>query len=117
MRTGTGDFYEGKGFRYPGVPVARDGRLGDRLLKTDYSNWAPRLGIATAPVRSGPFRTGAGIFYSVESGNSRFDLNRGMAGSVRRLTRSGRARIWSTATSSPARQFPGSCRRLPPCGA
>jgi hypothetical protein len=30
-------------------------------------------------------RTGFGLFYSVESGNSRFDLNRGMAGRVRRL--------------------------------
>ena len=49
VRTGTGDFYEGVGFRYPGVPVARDGRLGDRLMHTDYTNLAPRLGIAYTP--------------------------------------------------------------------
>ena len=77
VRTGTGDFYEGKGFRYPNVPVARDGRLGDRLVSTDYSNWAPRLGIAYSPSSKWTVRTGFGMFYSVESGNSRFDLNRG----------------------------------------
>ncbi len=88
IRTGMGDFYEGKGFRYPNVPVARDGRLGDRLVSTDYGNWAPRLGIAYSPSSKWTVRTGFGIFYSVESGNSRFDLNRGMAGRVRRLSNS-----------------------------
>ncbi|MCX6636359.1 MAG: carboxypeptidase-like regulatory domain-containing protein, partial [Acidobacteria bacterium] len=85
LRTGKGDFYEDKGFRYPGVPVARDGRFGDRLMRTDYTNWAPRLGIAYSPSSKLTLRTGFGVFYSVESGNSRFDLNRGLAGKVRRL--------------------------------
>lgn len=84
VRTGKGDFYEGVGFRYPGVPVARDGRLGDRLMQTDYSNWAPRLGISYSPTPKWTVRTGFGMFYSVESGNSRFDLNRGFAGRVAR---------------------------------
>ncbi len=84
VRAGSGDFYEGKGFRYPGVPVARDGRLGDRLVGTDTSNWAPRFGLAYSPSSKWTFRTGFGIFYSVESGNSRFDLNRGFAGRVAR---------------------------------
>ena len=84
VRTGSGDFYQNKGFRYPGVPVARDGRLGDRLVKTDLTNWAPRLGIAYSPSSKWTVRTGFGIFYSVESGNSRFDLNRGLAGRVAR---------------------------------
>lgn len=84
VRTGKGDFYEGKGFIYPGVPVARDGRLGDRLIQTDYNNWAPRLGIAYSPTSKWTFRTGFGVFYSAESGNSRFDLNRGLAGRVAR---------------------------------
>jgi len=84
VRTGKGDFYEGKGFIYPGVPVARDGRLGDRLIQTDYNNFAPRLGIAYSPTSKWTFRTGFGVFYSVESGNSRFDLNRGLAGRVAR---------------------------------
>ncbi len=88
IRTGTGDFYEGKGFRYPGVPVARDGRLGDNLIKTDYSNFAPRLGISYSPSSKWTIRMGGGMFYSLESGNSRFDLNRGMAGRVRRVANS-----------------------------
>ncbi|MCX6626975.1 MAG: TonB-dependent receptor, partial [Candidatus Solibacter sp.] len=67
VRTGMGDFYEGKGFRYPNVPVARDGRLGDRLVSTDYGNWAPRLGIAYSPTSTWTVRTGFGYFYSVES--------------------------------------------------
>ena len=85
VRTGTGGFYDGKGFRYPNVPVARDGRLGDKLVSTDYGNWAPRIGIAYNPSSNWTVRAGFGVFYSVESGNSRFDLNRGMAGRVRRL--------------------------------
>ncbi len=84
VRTGKGDFYEGVGFRYPGVPVARDGRLGDRLMQTDYTNWAPRLGISYSPGPKWTVRAGFGMFYSVESGNSRFDLNRGFAGRVAR---------------------------------
>lgn len=88
MRMGSGDFYEGKGFRYPNVPVARDGRIGDRLVSTDYGNWAPRIGVAYSPSSTWTVRAGYGLFYSVESGNSRFDLNRGMAGRVRRLANS-----------------------------
>lgn len=84
VRTGSGDFYQDKGFRYPGVAVARDGRLGDRLIQTDMSNWAPRFGVAYSPSPKWTFRTGFGVFYSVESGNSRFDLNRGLAGRVAR---------------------------------
>ena len=84
VRTGSGDFYQGVGFRYPGVPVARDGRLGDRLMQTDYTNWAPRLGVSYSPSNKWTLRTGFGVFYSVESGNSRFDLNRGFAGRVAR---------------------------------
>ena len=84
VRTGKGEFYQDKDFRYPNVPVARDGRLGDRLIQTDYGDWAPRLGIAYSPSSKWTFRTGFGVFYSVESGNSRFDLNRGNAGRVDR---------------------------------
>jgi hypothetical protein len=95
VRTGTnGNFYEGIDFRYqayyaafgqtvPGSPafqVARDGRLGGRLVKTDYNNFAPRLGIAYSPSSQWSVRAGFGIFYSQESKNSIFDLNRGLGG-------------------------------------
>ncbi len=84
VRVGKGDVYEGKSFRYPNVQAARDGRLGDRLVRTEYKDFAPRLGIAYSPNPKWTFRTGFGIFYSVESGNSRFDLNRGMGGRAAR---------------------------------
>jgi hypothetical protein len=94
VRTGTGDFYEGVAFRYkaawqatganlPGaIPLqtVRDGRMGDRMIDTNYKNFAPRLGIAWSPSDKWSIRTGFGIFYSEESKNSIFDLNRGLGG-------------------------------------
>ncbi|MCU1237151.1 MAG: TonB-dependent receptor [Candidatus Solibacter sp.] len=95
VRTGTnGNFYEGVDFRYqayyaaqgqqvsgsPAFQVARDGRLGSRLIATNYKNFAPRLGIAWSPSSAWSVRTGFGIFYSQESKNSIFDLNRGLGG-------------------------------------
>ena len=90
VRSGTGSFYDGLNFRYTGavsggalagsVQVARDGRLGPRLINTDYNNFAPRLGIAYSPSDKWSFRAGFGIFYSEESKNSIFDLNRGLGG-------------------------------------
>ncbi len=80
VRTGSGDFYDGVSFRYNGVQVARDGRLGDRLINTDWNLFAPRFGIAYSPSSNWSIRTGFGIFYSQESANSRFDLNRGLSG-------------------------------------
>ena len=82
VRAGSGDFYQGIGFRYPGVAVTRDGRLGDRLLQTNYGDFAPRFGLAYSPNSKWTIRTGFGIFYSAESNNSKFDLNRGLGGRV-----------------------------------
>jgi hypothetical protein len=81
VRTGNGNFYDGIDFRFTGpVQLARDGRLGGRMVATDYNNLAPRLGIAYSPSAKWSFRTGFGVFYSQESKNSIFDLNRGMGG-------------------------------------
>src|SRR5205085_5233969 len=94
VRTGSGDFYDGINFRYkaywaaqgvtvPGSPpfqTVRDGRLGDRMIQTNYGNFAPRLGIAWSPSEKWSIRTGFGIFFSQESKNSIFDLNRGLGG-------------------------------------
>jgi len=65
VRTGSGDFYEGVNFRYlpywttttsgantagsPALQLARDGRLGNRLIKPHYNNFAPRSGLAWSP--------------------------------------------------------------------
>ena len=80
VRAGTGDFYEGQDFRYTNALTARDGRLGDRLINTDWNLLAPRFGIAYSPSNKWSFRTGFGIFYSQETANSKFDLNRGLSG-------------------------------------
>ena len=81
VRTGTGDFYDDLAFRFRGpVQLARDGRLGDRLIKTDYNNLAPRLGIAYSPSDKWVVRSGFGIFFSQESKNSIFDMSRAAGG-------------------------------------
>jgi len=80
VRTGSGGFYDGVDFRYVGVQTARDGRRGDRLVASDWNLFAPRLGIAYSPSSKWSFRTGFGIFYSQETANSKFDLNRGLSG-------------------------------------
>ncbi len=54
--------------------------MGSRLINTNYNNFAPRLGIAWSPSDKWSIRTGFGIFYSQESKNSIFDLNRGLGG-------------------------------------
>jgi hypothetical protein len=93
VRTGAGNFYDGINFRYqpywaanggiPGSPplqTVRDGRLGSRLINTNYGDFAPRFGIAYSPNAQWAIRAGFGIFYSQESKNSIFDLARGMGG-------------------------------------
>lgn len=81
VRTGKGDFYENLDFRFTGpIQLARDGRMGDRLIRTDRNNWAPRLGIAYSPNSQWSFRTGFGVFFAQESKNSIFDMSRAAGG-------------------------------------
>jgi hypothetical protein len=94
VRTGSGgNFYDGINFRYqpywaanggiagsPPLQTVRDGRMGSRLINTNYHDFAPRIGIAYSPSEKWSIRTGFGIFYSMESKNSIFDLSRGMGG-------------------------------------
>ncbi len=100
VRSGSGGFYDGLNFNYepywqsvapnatgyPALQVARDGRMGPRLIDTNYKNFAPRLGIAWSPSNKWVVRTGFGIFYSQESKNSIFDLNRGLGGRTGQVT-------------------------------
>src|SRR6267378_3650807 len=81
VRVGSGDFYEGVSFRFdPAVKVARDGRLGERLVADDKKNFAPRLGIAWNPSSKWVVRTGGGMFFAQDTGNPRFDMARNLAG-------------------------------------
>ena len=62
------------------LQVARDGRMGTRLINTNYNDFAPRFGIAYSPSNKWSFRAGFGLFYSQESKNSIFDLIADLAG-------------------------------------
>lgn len=80
-RPGAGDFYDGVEHRYAdGIPVQRgNATLGRRLVRVDKNDLAPRLGIAWSPSERWAVRAGAGLFYSQDIGNARFDLARNLA--------------------------------------
>ena len=79
MRPGLGDFYAGHStVRYASpIQVARDNRLGGRLISADKLDFAPRFGLAYSPSSKWTVRSGFGMFYSQDSQNSRFDMGRG----------------------------------------
>jgi hypothetical protein len=81
VRAGSGGFYDSTGINYPGVQVARDGRLGDRLQQTNHANFAPRIGVAWSPSAKWAVRMGGGLFYVQESANHYFDMERAVTGS------------------------------------
>jgi hypothetical protein len=81
VRIGSGDVYEGTVLRFaPNIQVARDGRLGDRLIFDDKKNFAPRAGWAWTPNEKWSYRAGTGIFYMQDTGNPRFDMARNLSG-------------------------------------
>ncbi len=81
IRMGSGDFYEGLTLRFnPAIKVARDGRLGERLVNDDRNDFAPRIGFAYSPTSKWTFRAGGGVFYAQDTGNPRFDMARNLAG-------------------------------------
>ena len=64
-------------------PVCSNGSLPNGpLMDTQYKNFAPRLGISYSPNPTLVIRTGYGIFYSQDIGNSYFDMARNIAGRV-----------------------------------
>jgi len=81
VRPGTGDFYESVNFRFdPAIKIARDNRMGERLVASDNNDFAPRVGLAYTPGRSWTVRTGFGAFYAQDSANPRFDMARNLGG-------------------------------------
>jgi hypothetical protein len=64
-------------------PVCSNGLLPNGpLMKTQYKNFAPRLGISYSPNPTMVVRLGYGIFYSQDIGNAYFDMARNIAGRV-----------------------------------
>jgi hypothetical protein len=81
VRIGSGDVYENTVLRFaPNIQVARDGRLGDRLIADDKKNFAPRAGWAWSPSTKMSYRAGVGVFYLQDTGNPRFDMARNLSG-------------------------------------
>jgi hypothetical protein len=90
VRIGSGEVYSNTIVRFdPRICVARDGRLGGRLVQHDRNDFAPRLGIAWSPTPRWTVRTGAGIFYVVDTGNPRFDMSRNLSGRLTSIADAG----------------------------
>jgi Carboxypeptidase regulatory-like domain len=86
VRTGTGDPYEGDpAFRLASdVQYVRDGRFGRGAYRSDYNDFAPRLGIAWAVTPRSVVRAGGGIYYVRDIGNAVFDTVRNAPFTIRR---------------------------------
>ena len=93
--------YEGISLRWPDITVKCDGSLGNRLVSIDKNDWAPRLGISWTPRAGLVIRAGAGLFYSQDTGNPRFDMARNLAGRLRDNSNTNFPNLnWSNALSS-----------------
>jgi hypothetical protein len=77
------DVYYQIPIRWPDINTNCSGVLGGRLVRTDYNDFGPRIGIAYSPTSKWVFRLGAGMFYNQDTGNPRFDLARNVAGRIR----------------------------------
>ena len=60
-----------------------NGLLNDRLMRTEYKDFAPRFGISYSPDSKWVFRAGFGLFYNQDIGNAIFDMARNIAGRIR----------------------------------
>jgi hypothetical protein len=78
------DPYQGISIQWPQITtVCSNGALNKNLMKTQFLNFAPRIGIAYSPNSKWVVRTGFGIFYNQDIGNAVFDMARNIAGRIR----------------------------------
>ncbi|MDQ3214367.1 MAG: carboxypeptidase regulatory-like domain-containing protein, partial [Acidobacteriota bacterium] len=86
VRAGTGDPFEGNPpFRLASdVQYVRDGRFGRGAYRSDFNDFAPRVGIAWAISPKTVIRSGGGIYYVRDIGNAVFDTVRNAPFTIRR---------------------------------
>ena len=78
------DPYQGISIQWPQITtVCSNGALNKNLMKTQYFNFAPRIGIAYSPTSKWVARMGFGTFYNQDIGNAVFDMARNIAGRIR----------------------------------
>jgi hypothetical protein len=64
------------------APRCSNGQFPDKLMKTDYTNWAPRLALSYSPNARTVVRAAFGMFYNHDIANARFDIARNLAARV-----------------------------------
>lgn len=95
------DPYAGISVRWPDIDVRQDGSHGNRLVGIDRNDFAPRFGVTFSPSDKWVIRTGAGMFYSQDTGNPRFDMSRNLAGRLRDNSDRNRPHLtWENALAS-----------------
>ncbi|MEO7143144.1 MAG: hypothetical protein ABI165_06520, partial [Bryobacteraceae bacterium] len=97
------DVYNGIAVQWPQIQtVCSNGLLADQLMRTQYNNWAPRIGIAYSPDSKWVIRLGVGGFYNQDAGNALFDMARQIAGRIRDTNKvAGTPNIfWNTALAA-----------------
>jgi hypothetical protein len=103
MRQGNcSDPYAGIPIRWPNITtVCSNGVLNNRLMKTQYTNFAPRIGISYSPGSKWVVRLGYGWFYNQDIGNAVFDMSRNIAGRFRVNSSNGVPTLfWSNALAA-----------------
>ena len=85
VRAGTGNVLEGNP-KFPVSPpfqLVRDGRFGRRASRTNWKDFAPRLGIAYQLNSKTVIRSGAGVYWVHDISNSVFDTTRNVPFTIR----------------------------------
>lgn len=88
------------------APSCVNGQYSNNLMATDYTNWAPRLGLSYSPTPSWVFRVGYGMYYNHDFANARFDIARNLAGRIQNFANDGVLGVptigWNNAVQSGA---------------
>ena len=63
-------------------PICANGDYPNSLMETDYTDFAPRVGVSFSPNSTIVIRSGFGVYYDHDTANARFDMARNLAGRV-----------------------------------